>query len=1357
MKFVARTFTRISDSDGTRPDRVEGLDALRDGQAYVLLGSPGSGKSTVFRQEAKRTGACFVTARNFIRLTRNEWRTNTLFIDGLDEMRVGSADPRVPLDQVITRLSQFDRPRFRISCRNAEWLGSNDRKSLEELTDGGDVPVLRLDPLGMQDIRDILGGWLGSDASEQFLDGAIERGLQGLLGNPLTLELLAEAFSHSEWPRNRTDAFSLACEKLAAESNDEHLIATERVVNAAAVRRVAGQLCAFLLLTGKTGYSLVGSSTDQDSLAPGELGEVDSSVLKQVLGSRLFESPRVSTRLVPIHRHVAEFVAARYLARLVREGLPVRRLLSLVCGYDGLVVSEFSGVTAWLAALCKSSRFEIIDRDPLGTLLHGDVSEFSSEEKRALIQCIAKRNWRHDDYYRLIATGDTAVEDLATPDMSSVLRSYLRDPANDDESLRATLLVVRSLQSRSGVSGLRSDLLQVVRNDQWHPQIRFHALRAFCKQSVAEDRDMTDLTGLLDEVANGDVHDEDDELLGLLLDTLYPSILQASDTVRFLKVPKKINLYGTYKRFWFGLSDREMTTEKIGEVLDSLYNEMPLIRARFKGHEMDREILSKLPGLLLARYLNETTQVRNHLHLYNWVELVFNLGSLTRRQHTENTRNWLSSHPEDFRAIVENGIKRCAETKQTEAFVQRFRRIFDNLDCPSKLVGWVREQSLIVDNSTIKRVLRQLSERGIEAGDPSDMDNGQQIDSKDQDTDSVELVKELGLERPIGSEPPALEIAEEDQIEPWHEEWRSVVRGNLEAIGAGRCEPSILNGLAQAYFGVGTLRDSETPTERLRRLLGDESLVNAALGGLRGAVHRSDVPTPDEIAAFVKDDSIHILAHPFLAGIAEIEHARERVEDLLDERRLRVALAFYFATPFVDPQPYRTSQGSGALQDLPLWYQRLLQSEPGLVAEVLVKMVRAEISKGLVLFDLLLRLETSPDHADVAQLACIPLLRSIPVRSNRTQMDGLACLLRAAILHCDQDALLSLIDKKLRSSTMHAGQRVYWLTAVLFVSSATYREELVESLSKSEMLISRVIDFAVGSSPLPRWEPPLDRLDTQSLECLIQFGGKLHNPLHSGTLRIEGPIFVDLLIKRLSEDPSEQASFSLSKLSQSPDLERWRQGIQKGQIQQAEIRRSVSFRYVRTRQLHRTLYNWQPTSAADLAALTADRLGAIALRIRHGNTSGWRQYWDFRNGKCPAKPRHEELCRDSLLSDLRLELRDLEIDAQPEGYYADDKRADIRVSHLGFNVPIEIKKSNQSVLWSSVRDQLVRKYTRDPSCDGYGIYVVLWFGPEKAKTSPSGTRPRSARELKDALEATLSAPERLKLSVVVVDVAMPRY
>ena len=96
--IVPRTCTELADRRESR-----NLSDFLDEPAYVLLGDPGSGKTTAFQTERARLGsaALHITARDFITFdpkNHPEWRGKTLFIDGLDEVRVGRSDVRTPFD-----------------------------------------------------------------------------------------------------------------------------------------------------------------------------------------------------------------------------------------------------------------------------------------------------------------------------------------------------------------------------------------------------------------------------------------------------------------------------------------------------------------------------------------------------------------------------------------------------------------------------------------------------------------------------------------------------------------------------------------------------------------------------------------------------------------------------------------------------------------------------------------------------------------------------------------------------------------------------------------------------------------------------------------------------------------------------------------------------------------------------------------------------------------------------------------------------------------------------------------------------------------------------------------------------------
>ena len=137
------------------------------------------------------------------------------------------------------------------------------------------------------------------------------------------------------------------------------------------------------------------------------------------------------------------------------------------------------------------------------------------------------------------------------------------------------------------------------------------------------------------------------------------------------------------------------------------------------------------------------------------------------------------------------------------------------------------------------------------------------------------------------------------------------------------------------------------------------------------------------------------------------------------------------------------------------------------------------------------------------------------------------------------------------------------------------------------------------------------------------------------------------------------------------------------------------------------------------------------------------------------KPQAEGACRDAILSDLKERLVQLGVDAQPEGVYSNDKRADIRVGFAGFNVPVEIKRSCHSDVWTAMQEQLIADYTRSPGAAGYGIYLVLWFGDVEGcqPTKCSGWTPKTAEDVRRKLKEVVPERERSLISICLVDVS----
>jgi hypothetical protein len=135
----------------------------------------------------------------------------------------------------------------------------------------------------------------------------------------------------------------------------------------------------------------------------------------------------------------------------------------------------------------------------------------------------------------------------------------------------------------------------------------------------------------------------------------------------------------------------------------------------------------------------------------------------------------------------------------------------------------------------------------------------------------------------------------------------------------------------------------------------------------------------------------------------------------------------------------------------------------------------------------------------------------------------------------------------------------------------------------------------------------------------------------------------------------------------------------------------------------------------------------------------------------------ESACRKALVRGLEPLLEPHGIVISQNQEVAEEKHPDIMTHLLPHAVPIELKHTASTDLWTAASGQLQKRYCRDPGSDGYGIYLVFWFGADHLKKPPPhGRRPESPGQLRNQLEAALAPQHRHKIAVIVMDVSAPR-
>ena len=1356
--IVARTCTLIPLGDEKRNlERVSRpLSEFRDVQAYVLLGDPGSGKTTAFETECEALGEdiCLISARDFLALDVDmhpEWRGKTLFIDGLDEVRVGAPNARTPFDKIRRRLERLGHPRFRLSCREADWLAENDWQHLTTVSKDNSVTVLRLDPLSELDIMRILEG-KGVKDPQAFMENARERRIDGLLQNPLTLELLATVIARNEqWPESRLQTYKEACLHLVREHNKEHNVATQPA-NSHQLLDAAGRLCAVHLISGIEGYTQGTGDPDSDFPALEEIQYENPDALQSVPSTKLFKAHSGSfSRFAPIHRHVAEFLAARYLGGLIDNGLPAMRVLSLITGEDGIVVTGLRGLSAWLAAHCKSARSELIIRDPVGVGLYGDIRGFSFDEKRALLNALHSEVSRLGSIQLAAAFGP-----LATPDMEPALRDILSNSSRETEHQAFVVFTLSFLREGPPMRGLSGLLFEIVRDVTRWPGINELALNAFihCENETTVSYE---LKMLLKDIKDGIVADPNHELLGILLWHLYPQGLPPIEVWNYLWSPSDQSpLIGYYKLFWrIGLTEKS-TDEQVVELLDAQRER----RFGLSSDPVKVHFQEDFPLRLLARGLYHHGDQLGIERLYDWLDAGLS-GDCDGDEAVGEIRTWLKERPEIQKCLLIEGLKRSPQSDDFRYRAFNVQKRLYGADLPPDFGHWCLNLAVEMTNANplVAEHLLELAWRSYTA----------RRGNKDL---SLELLKEHSRNNKalmnvyldqlsVPSAKPRGDRVEDrdrlrsryiDQRRKQEEQWLDHLRSNETALRENRAAPGLLHEIARMYFGnFLNFSVHDAPTSIEKRLKGDRDLIDATFRGLRGAIIRDDIPKLQEIIDIREKGRMHALGWPFLAGLAEVE--RKAPVDLprWDKERIRTAITFYYCTPHGE---YR-----------PKWYEWLLKKRPETVADVQERFAVSELRSGRHSIYKLWELAHDSAHAEVAKLASLPVLRAFPTRCNAKQLDALNCLLWSALRYADRTLFGELIETKLSRRSMNDAQRVHWLAAAVVLSPEAHVNPLMDFVQGRENRIRYLTGFFPFVFPRAGLSLSDIELDISVLEVLVRLVGVYFGPdqrwnedsedEEGGWVEpeMQAALLVDILIQRLAGMSGDSASVALDRLLQDGALSAWHDVLSRARDFQRVIQRDASYNHPEIQDVCQTLDNRSPANAADLAALLTDHLHEIARNIHDGNTSDWRQYWENPSDEKTRKPQHEELCRDALLSDLKYKLAPLPIDALPEGRYVNDRRSDIRVCSKGFNVPVEIKKNNHPDLWTAIKTQLIAKYTRDPGAAGHGIYLVIWFGKANTRFHPSGRRPETPGELEQQLRETLSEEETHRISVRVINVS----
>jgi len=554
-------------------------DALLNKQHVVILAEASSGKTAEFKGAAdkiRNTGkaAFFIPIEeladegfeqslnpddvSIFENWKHDFDEGYFFLDSVDEARLNHKKFTTALNK-FTRTVSPNLPRCRIfiSCRVTDWRGMEDyqvikqllplpdhnnlqppeidpesallaplfkergtNKQVEEKKDD-EITIVRLAPLDNEQQRS-LAQEHGIEDVSQFCSAIWQQGLENLAERPGDLLELANYWKSHQKFGSLSEMTEHAVNQKLTE-RDPHRTDND-ILNLKKAREGAEQIAAALTL-GKT-FTLQApdSSPSADVLQPGKLLPEWTDAERNALLRRGIFAPATYGRVRFHHRSTQEYLTAQWLKRLLQQGCPRSEVFKLlfaeVYGVK-TVIPSLKPIAAWLALSQDDIRDEILKRDPLILIQHGDPGSVPVETRCRLLHAYAEKH----------ETGDIANDSLdhralwmfAHPDLAITIREVWHRYDRDD--FRGDLIRL----IREGAMDACKDLAAQVAEDTEAPD--YHRIVAI--QALNNCNSKTTLSTIAEKLVR-DVPNISAKLAAGFACELFPSYLNVEQLITLI-------------------------------------------------------------------------------------------------------------------------------------------------------------------------------------------------------------------------------------------------------------------------------------------------------------------------------------------------------------------------------------------------------------------------------------------------------------------------------------------------------------------------------------------------------------------------------------------------------------------------------------------------------------------------------------------------------------------------------------------------------------------------------------------------------------------------------------------------------
>lgn len=1303
----------------------------------IVLGEPGMGKSELMRELGRRMGVQPVTAMRFIAAKTPAKLVplgKTLLIDGLDEAtsrREGDA-----IDAILAQLEEANAPPFILSCRSREWQ-ARTVTNLRQLY-GADPCLATLEPFRRNEARDFLTARYPTVDAEHILEHLEAHNLADLYRNPLTLGLMGRvAESDTQLPATRAALFERVCTLIWPEHDPDRQDLGLAQLSEDEALGAAGAIAAALLFAGAEAASSAGAAqvqagdvrlTDIEKLAP-------AKAVRAVFPSKLLHSVG-PLRAKPIHRVIAEFLAARWLARQTSTPRAQRRLLAQLQGSGG-VPASLRGLHAWLAYHSPAMAERIIGADPFGLIRYGETATLSPYLADCLFEALSALA-EIDPYFRASDWDSKTAAGLMIPALEPKIKAII---GSADSNSHFRSLLIEGLDGTALTSQLTDTLEAILLSPERFYRERNDAAkalfpnrdRAWWRRAVAiladeAGEDGPRIARHLIERIDADVPDT------LLVATLFAEMGAIS-----CPLPRKRGRHIHTARYYGRFLD-SIPTARLISVLNVVLDYTELLCGNDWQNTND---VADIVAHLIVRAIDESALgTTDAPSLWRWLKPV---EQAIRFHHNINKTlaERLATNGPIRRAVQDYVFahdRRENSLWVTEIYLQR--RLVGMSAHPDDLVTAFQKLALgKPHDKALRQDWKDLVRLGWGGNSPDPAVRAAADKFRRGDTQLTTFIRKV--ENP---KKPAWQAKQEKAavkrarkkaaaFETYRRDFASV-RADMRAG-----ELNAIFQPAEAYFGRFSDLSRDQASDRVAEWLG-ETLRDDALAGFEATLHRADLPSMSKIAEGFAKGTVYNYCYPLMAGLYERSRSGQGFDDLPEAILLTGLLLSY-------------SNRGWKLKDEKEALQTALEERviPTLNARKAFARAWIEPLLGAKATHIagLYKLAHDPEWQETGGALAAGWLTSFPDLPESVEAGLVDCLTYAG----EFNALCYVAEARLRTIARNFDHMLSWLAIDVLVRFDAVRPDLdgigarnPEFLwfLRDRLKLERRQDMVPLTIEQAEWIVAMFR--TQWPYATLGGSGAGDTNPHDAT------DFLRAMISRISDDTSIAASEALQRLVAAP-ADSYSELIRHMTAEQRQKRTEEDFSSLTPTDLVALLDDGPPGNIEDLKSLVLEEMEVAQAKLIGDDLDSVVDFWTDR-----GVPREENRCRDRLAAMVGPELARYDIQRMTEADMPNVKRADLAFARGTMQLPVEVKGQWHADVWDAATGQLDAQYLIDWRSGQRGIYCVFWFGEVPAasnrrlKVHPDGLpAPASAREMRAMLIERIPEARRALIEVVVLDLA----